>query len=444
MTMNLGLDKRYILYYLLSLVICGVLVFYFFFFQQKTSVPVLDPNPVTVSVPAGTMFHRLPSCPEHSELGKLPKSAKAQILALSTETHNVLVQTTDNGRRGWLKKEVFKEGVIPEDHPFPGFYDNKGYRFSSSLKDFQGKRLEELEKEYGTAISVMPDKKKGSFEARFRMELYNKEDHVTYTDPAFRFVDSLATEIILPEQYAKKWSWSQYSPLFRLPIWLGYKVTPKQYTGSTVTMLDSTHGKSVNIWFKFKPDWLRIICNILLVIVYLAFIIFVFIRIPLYAVYPLPIYLKYNYNLSASATNGLLGIIFFLVYLLMAPFIAMDLATSSIWNLIWTVLLLGGGIWVYGKWSADIEENKCVRCNRYKSYECTRHEYSHTTIEQRTVVTTSHETRSGTVDGHHVTVDVPVEHTDTYKVEVKHFNDTFTCRYCGREYHSTSTEETRL
>lgn len=434
--MSLGFDKRYILRYLLSIIVCAAVIAVFFFLDKKSSVPILDKDPVSVKVPAGTMFYLNDECTDNCELGKLPRLASAQIMAISRDNHNLLVQTTDNGRRGWVKKDVFKEGTIPQDHPFPGFYDERGHRYSTSLGDIEGKRLEELETEFGTATGIVPEKK--GFVATFRMELYNKEDKQTYLDPSIRFADSLATELILPEKQAKKWSWAQYSPLFRLPIWLGYRVTPKQYTG-LVTMQDNYH-KSIQPFFKFKPQWLRMICNFLLGIAYIAFIFFVFIRIPLYSVYPLPTWLKYNFNLSASSTNAILGLIFFIVYLAFTPFIAMDLSTS-LWNVVWTVVLLGGGIYVYNKWSNDIEEKKCSSCNRYNSYDLTEHRYTHSTLEMRSETTTRHETRHGTVDGHSVSVDVPVSTTRHYTVEVKHFEDTYTCRFCGEEIHETSTEE---
>ena len=441
MNMNMGLDKRFILHYSISLVICGVLLYLFFFFRQKNTVPVIDENPVTVSVPAGTQFYRDPSCAEKYELDKLPKTATVQILAMAADNHNLLVQTTDNNRRGWLKLDVFQEGVIPADHPFPGFYDSEGHRFSSSLKGFEGKRLEDLEKKYGTAVAVVPEK--DGFVAHFQTELYNVEDHMTYTDLAFRFKDNLATEIILSEETAKKWSWSQYSPLFRLPIWLGYKVTPKQYKG-TVTLQDPSYIKHINLWVKFESGLLQILCNVLLFFLYVAIALFVLIRLPLYALYPLPVYLKYSYKFSASTTNYLLALYFFLAYILVTPFIAMNLSTSSIWNLIWTLLVLGGGVYVFRKWSRDIEENKCIDCNRYKSYELTSHEFSHTTIEQRVETHTTNERRSGTVNGQSVLVDVPVKHVCAYTVEVKHYNDIYTCSFCGHEIHTESTTERRL
>lgn len=437
--LNPGLELRFIHRYVLSLAICAAACYLFFIYNLRYSTEqVIDPAPVTVTLKKGTVLYYNSACNSNVELCKLPKTTKATILASVEANHNLLV-ATESGFRGFVNKKDFADDEIPQDHPFPGFDDVMGHRYSSSIEGFEGKRLEELEQEFGFATGIVPTE--NGFLATFRMELYNSSDDQVYWNPSVRFIDSLAVDTVF-EHRGREWSWTQYNPLFRIPIWLGYKVTPHQWEASFAQQ-DTTR-RTLDIWFGFDPWWLRAICNVLLGIFYIWLVFFILIRLPILPFYPLVTFAKYSYRLNADMAIGLLFILHVIAYLALVPFIAMNFSTG-IWNMIWMLVLFFGGMYAFGKLTGKIEAGKCPTCNHYDSYDLTEHKYSHTTIEQRAETHTSHETRRGrTTSGQSVDVDVEVHHTSYYDVEVKHFNDTYTCRFCGSLKHDTSTEETRL
>ncbi len=436
---NPGFDFRFTLRYLISLAICAVSVYFYFIYSwDNTSTPIVDEDPVTITLNKGTALYVDKDCYDAHKFAELPRSTKATVLAMNIAYHNLLV-ATESGYRGFVKVEELPEGTIPEDHQFPGFDDVMGYCYSSFLEGFEGKKLEELESKLGFATSIEPTR--AGFLASFSMKVFNSEDHQVYVRPKILFVDSLATDTILNKPL-REWSWTQWNPLFRLPLWLGYKQTPKQWKGNM--SLKDEGNTTLNIWYKSDSGFWQVVVNIILGIIYISLVFFIFIRLPILPFYPVITFLKYNYRLDAATTNGILAIIFFLVYLILTPFFTI-LLSSNIWNLIWTILLFGGGIYVYSKLAGKIKANKCATCNRYDSYELIAHEYSHTTIEQRARTHTTNETRRGrTTDGQYVDVNLEVHHTTYYDVEVKHFNDTYKCKFCDALTFSTSTEETEL
>lgn len=436
---NPGFDFRFTLRYLLSLAICAASIYVYIIYDwNSTTEQIIDENPITVTLKKGTVLADRRDVNDHSKICELPKTVDATILGMSISNHNVLVATED-GWRGFVDKKDIPEGAIPEDHAFPGFNDELGLRYSSSIEGFEGKRLEELESELGFATAIIPSKE--GFTAIFRIELYNSADHNVYYNPGIRFIDSLAVDTVL-NAATREWSWTQWNPFFRIPLWLGYKTTPEQWKGHM--SLQDSGNRSIDIWYSSDNGFWQAIVNIALFFLYISIIFFIIFRLPILPVYPLITFVKYNYHFDADTTIGILFIIFAFFYITVTPFITIVLSTG-IWNLIWFIIILGGGMYVFSKLSQKVEENKCPSCNRYDSYELTDHVYSHTTIEQRSRQHTTNETRRGTTSsGESVNVNVRVHHTTYYDVEVKHFNDTYTCRYCGNKKYTTSTEETEI